>query len=202
MTVFDRMPEAGGLLAYGIPPYRLPREVLRKQIEGLERTGVRFSLRFTVDKDRFAELARTFDAVFVASGAWQETQAGILGEDCLQSGVEFLRGSELERMAGKTVGIIGGGNTAIDVARSLLRVGAHPVVFYRRTKDEMPALKAEVEKAEEEGVTVLVPDPARGSGGGRRRGGSHLLQDGVGRAGRKRPAASGACGGLGVCRAV
>ena len=152
VTVYDRMPEAGGLLAYGIPPYRLPRDVLRRQIEGFEKTGIEFTLGTAVDTDSFEELMQSFDAVFVAAGAWQETEAGIMGEQCLQSGVEFLRGSKLEEMAGKTVGVIGGGNTAIDVARSLLRLGAHPVIFYRRTKDEMPALMEEVEKAEQEGV--------------------------------------------------
>ncbi len=90
VTVFDKMPQAGGLLAYGIPPYRLPREVLRQQIEGLERTGIQFSLGVTVDAARFEALRRTFDAVFVAAGAWQQTDVGIVGEDCLESGVEFL----------------------------------------------------------------------------------------------------------------
>jgi NADPH-dependent glutamate synthase beta subunit-like oxidoreductase/CO/xanthine dehydrogenase FAD-binding subunit len=152
VTVFDKMPQAGGLLAYGIPPYRLPREVLRQQIEGLELTGIQFSLGVTVDEARFEALRRTFDAVFVAAGAWQQTDVGIVGEDCLESGVEFLNSQSLQQMAGKTVGVIGGGNTAIDVARSLLRVGAQPVIFYRRTRDEMPALREEVEKAEQEGV--------------------------------------------------
>ena len=152
VTVFERMPKAGGLLAYGIPPYRLPKDVVAKQIEGYELAGIRFELGAAVDKARFQELAAGFDAMFIAAGAWQETEAGIVGEDCLQSGVQFLSGSNLEKMAGKTVGVIGGGNTAIDVARSLLRVGAHPIIFYRRTKDEMPALKEEVERAEEEGV--------------------------------------------------
>ena len=155
VTVFERMPEAGGLLAYGIPPYRLPRDVLRKQIEAFEKTGIEFTVGTAIDKDRFKELAESFDAVFVAAGAWQETEAGISGEQCLLSGTDFLRSAYLEPqdVAGKTIGVIGGGNTAIDVARSLLRLGARPVVFYRRTKDEMPALDEEVEKAEQEGVS-------------------------------------------------
>jgi NADPH-dependent glutamate synthase beta subunit-like oxidoreductase/CO/xanthine dehydrogenase FAD-binding subunit len=152
VTVFERMPQAGGLLTYGIPPYRLPKDVVAKQIAAYERTGVRFELGATVDKDRFQEIRSTFDAVFMAAGAWQETEAGIVGEDCLQSGVQFLSSANLQKMTGKTVGVIGGGNTAIDVARSLLRVGAHPIIYYRRGRDEMPALKEEVERAEEEGV--------------------------------------------------
>lgn len=152
VMVFDRMPQAGGLLAHGIPPYRLPREVLAKQLEALERTGIQFVLNTPVDKSRFDEIRSEHDAVFVACGAWQETQVGITGEECLQSGVELLNSPQLDTMGGKTVGVIGGGNTAIDVARSLLRVGAKPIIFYRRTKDEMPALPEEIEKAEEEGV--------------------------------------------------
>ncbi len=152
VTVFERQPEAGGMLRYGIPAYRLPREVLAKQIGGYERLGVRFVLGASVDPTRFAEIAEDFDAVFVACGAWQQTEAGITGEECLPSGVQFLSGANLEQMRGKTVGVIGGGNTAIDVARSLLRVGASPIIYYRRTRDEMPALKDEVERAEEEGV--------------------------------------------------
>ena len=152
VTVFERMPEAGGLLAYGIPPYRLPREVLRSQIAAFAGEGVEFRTGTEIDKDAFAQLQKTYDAIYVAAGAWQETEAGISGEECLLSGTDVLRSADLEKMKGKTVGVIGGGNTAIDVARSLLRVGAQPVVFYRRTKDEMPALADEVAKAEEEGV--------------------------------------------------
>ena len=107
----------------------------------------------SVIRQDFARL-KTYDAVFVASGAWQETKAGIDGEECLMSGTDFLRKAyeHPEDMSGKTVGVIGGGNTAMDVARSLLRFGAQPVIYYRRTKDEMPALDEEIEKAEAEGV--------------------------------------------------
>lgn len=152
VTVFERMPEAGGLLRYGIPAYRLPREVLRKQIAAFEAEGVEFRTGTEIDKGALAVLQTTHDAVFVAAGAWQETSAGISGEECLLPGTEVLRSAELEAMKGKTVGVIGGGNTAIDVARSLLRVGAKPIIYYRRTREEMPALAEEVAKAEEEGV--------------------------------------------------
>jgi len=154
VTVFEKMPEAGGLLNYGIPPYRLPRDILRKQIGAFEGEGVQFALGTEVDKEKFAELQNDFDAIFVATGAWQATGAGIQGEQCLTSGTEFLRSQNLdpEQMAGKNVVIIGGGNTAIDVARSLLRLGAKPTIMYRRTRAEMPAIEEEVNKAEEEGV--------------------------------------------------
>lgn len=154
VTVFERMPQAGGLLNYGIPPYRLPREVVQKQVEAIAGMGITFLVGHTVDKAGFEQLRQDFDAIFLACGAHKETDLGIPGEECLESGMEFLRRSyqQPEDLAGKTVGVIGGGNTAIDIARTLLRLGARPVVFYRRIKDEMPALEEEVEKAEEEGI--------------------------------------------------
>ncbi len=152
VTVFERMPEVGGLLRYGIPAYRLPREVLRTQVAAFAGEGVEFRTGTEIDAAAFAQLQKTYDAVFVAAGAWQETSAGISGEECLLPGTQVLRSEELAAMKGKTVGVIGGGNTAIDVARSLLRVGAQPVIYYRRTREEMPALAEEVAKAEEEGV--------------------------------------------------
>jgi len=154
VTVIEREAEAGGLLAHGIPPYRLPREVVRGQVGALAGMGIEFRLASAIDAQGFRELMREFDAVFVAAGAGQETAVGISGEDCLTSGTDFLRRAYAgaQDVAGKTVGVIGGGNTAIDVARSLLRLGAKPVIYYRRTKDEMPALDEEIEKAEQEGV--------------------------------------------------
>lgn len=154
VTVFEKMPEAGGLLNYGIPPYRLPRDILRKQIAAIEGEGVQFALGAAMNKDNFAQLRRQFDAIFIATGAWQVSPAGIEGEECLSSATEFLRGQNLDvgQMAGKSVVIVGGGNTAIDVARSLVRLGAKPIVMYRRTRAEMPAIAEEVGKAEEEGV--------------------------------------------------
>lgn len=168
VSVIERMPEAGGMLAYGIPPYRLPREVLRKQVGAIEGTGVRFELGTNVDQFAFSDLGRRYDAVFIASGASQETDVGIAGEDCLVSGTEFLRKAyeKPENMTGKVVGVIGGGNTAIDVARALLRLGAKPVIYYRRTKYEMPALEEEIAKAEEEGVTFeFLTQPVGAAGG-------------------------------------
>lgn len=169
VTVIERMPQAGGMLAYGIPPYRLPREVLRRQVEAIAATGVEFELGTEVDADKLMELWQSFDAVFVASGASRQTDVGISGEECLGSGTEFLRRAyeKPESMSGKTVGVIGGGNTAIDVARALLRLGAKPIIYYRRTKDEMPALDEEIAKAEEEGVVfeyLTQPVAAEGAG--------------------------------------
>ncbi len=171
VTVFEKMPEAGGLLNYGVPPYRLPRDILREQIRAIEGEGVRFVLGAAVTGDKFAELRRQFDAIFVATGAWQAAVTGIQGEQCLISAAEFLRNQDLdpEQMAGKNVVIMGAGNTAIDVARSLVRLGANPTIMYRRTRAEMPAIEEEVGKAEAEGVRfefLAAPVAAEAAGEG------------------------------------
>ncbi len=97
VTVFEKMPEAGGLLNYGIPPYRLPRDILRKQVAAIEGEGVKFELGTEVDQAAFARLQQDFDAIFLGTGAWQSTPAGVKGEECLTSGTEFLRSQKLER---------------------------------------------------------------------------------------------------------
>jgi NADPH-dependent glutamate synthase beta subunit-like oxidoreductase/CO/xanthine dehydrogenase FAD-binding subunit len=155
VTVFERMPEAGGMLLYSIPPYRLPKDVVRKQIQALEGMGIKFEVGVNVGKDvSVAELMGRFDAVFLAGGAWKERPLGIKGERVALSGLEFLKriNTGSRDMPGRKVAVIGGGNVAMDVARTLLRLGAEPVVIYRRSQDEMPAFKDEVEKAKEEGI--------------------------------------------------
>jgi CO/xanthine dehydrogenase FAD-binding subunit len=101
-----------------------------------------------------AELMKSFDAVFLACGAWRERPAGVKGEKLIMSGFEFLRNSNLgvREVPGEKVAVIGGGNAAIDVARTLLRMGAKPVVLYRRSEAEMPAVREEVKKAKEESI--------------------------------------------------
>jgi len=118
--------------------------------------GIRFILNSRIDKAQLKELTGRSAAVFLACGAWQEKDAGIQGEEHLLSGEEFLRHSNLGQAAlpGQKIGIIGAGNVAMDVARSLLRTGAEPVIIYRRTRAEMPALQEEAAKAEEEGIKM------------------------------------------------
>ncbi len=155
VTVFEKFTEAGGMLLYSIPPYRLPKDVVRKQTEALREMGIQFKPGVDVGKDvSMAELMSRFDAVFLASGAWKERPLGIKGEKFAQSGLEFLNrvNNGIIDLPGKRVAVIGGGNVAMDVARTLLRLGGEPVVIYRRTQAEMPALKDEVEKAKEEGI--------------------------------------------------
>ena len=181
VMVFEKMPEAGRPAQLRHP--RLPAAPrLGAEAGGaFEGEGVQFTFGTEVDKAKFAELQAEFDAIFVGTGAWQPTGSGIQGEQCLTSGTEFLRGQNLdpEQMAGKNVVIIGGGNTAIDVARSLLRLGAKPTIMYRRTRAEMPAIEEEVKKAEEEGVTFeFLTQPVAANGRGRR-GGTDLLPHGT-----------------------
>ena len=157
VTVFEAMAEPGGMLTYGIPPYRLPKDIVRKQIKALEDTGIQFKLSTKAGKDGgVEELMENFDAVFLACGAWQERPSGIKGEQLMLSGTEFLRNSNLgvKQVPGDKVAVIGGGNVALDVARTLLRLGAEPVVIYRRSRAEMPAIKEEVDKAEQEGIRI------------------------------------------------
>jgi len=155
VTVFERLPEAGGMLLYSIPPYRLPKDVVRKQIQALKVMGIKFEVGVNVGKDvGIAKLMGRFDAVFLASGAWKERSLGIKGEKIALSGLEFLNrvNTGAREIPGKKVAVIGGGNVALDVARTLLRLGAEPVVIYRRSQAEMPAFRDEVKKAEEEGI--------------------------------------------------
>jgi NADH-quinone oxidoreductase subunit F len=160
VTVHEAMPEPGGMMRYGIPSYRLPTKELRRDIGRIEKLGVkivcnkRLGRSFTLDS-----LRKKFDAVFLAVGAWSDMELGVPGEkaDGVLSGIDFLRKvaeGKQGRLKGEVV-VIGGGNTAIDAARTALRLGAKSsTIAYRRTRDEMPAQAEEIEEAEEEGVAI------------------------------------------------
>ena len=155
VTLFERAHEPGGMLVSAIPPFRLPKGVVEKEIRALEAMGITFRCGVTVGKDMAIEgIMKTFDAVFAAAGAWKERSLGIKGEEIALSGLSILNKVNMGslKMPWKRVAVIGGGNVAIDVARTLLRLGARPVVLYRRTRNEMPALKDGVLKAEEDGI--------------------------------------------------
>jgi NADPH-dependent glutamate synthase beta subunit-like oxidoreductase/CO/xanthine dehydrogenase FAD-binding subunit len=155
VTVYERLPEAGGMLLYSIPPYRLPKDIVRKQIQALKGMGIKFEVGVKAGKDvTVPALMRRFDAVFWATGAWKEQPLGIKGEQIALSGLEFLNRTNagVRDIPGRKVAVIGGGNVAMDVARTLLRLGSEPLVIYRRSQDEMPAFRDEVEKAMEEGI--------------------------------------------------
>lgn len=157
-TLFDAHPQPGGMLRYGIPAYRLPRTALDEEIELIRRLGAEFQMNQRWGRDfTLAELREKFDAVFLAIGAQRSQSLRCPGEELAWSGVEFLeKVSNGERPElGRRVLVVGGGNTAMDVCRTAVRLGADEVrVLYRRTRREMPCLMEEVEGAEEEGVQI------------------------------------------------
>lgn len=155
VTVFEGMEEPGGWLTYGIAPYRLPKAIVRGQIKALEGSGIKLKLGVTIGKDKGIEgLMKSFDAVFLACGAQRERALGIDGEKAMISGLEFLKGVNrgVRQAPGMEVAVIGGGNSSLEVARTLLRMGVRPVIIYRRSEAEMPAMREEIEKASEEGL--------------------------------------------------
>ncbi len=160
VTVFEKLPVPGGMMAVGIPAFRLPREILAREIEDIRALGVTFRLDCEIGRDlSFAELRKEFAAIFLSVGLHRAQRLGIPGEDLagVRDGLTFLREVNLGRppeLAGR-VAVIGGGNVAVDCARVALRLGYGPVtILYRRTKDEMPAYAQEVESALEEGVEI------------------------------------------------
>ena len=158
VTVYDMMDKMGGMLRYGIPQYRLPKEVLNKEISIIEKSGVRFVNNVKLGKDfTVASLKAENDAVIVAVGAWKSSSMRTPGEglDGVYGGIDFLRAviQNNPPEIGEKVAICGGGNTAMDACRTAVRLGAKEVyVVYRRTRAEMPADKLEIDEAEEEGV--------------------------------------------------
>jgi NADPH-dependent glutamate synthase beta subunit-like oxidoreductase/formate hydrogenlyase subunit 6/NADH:ubiquinone oxidoreductase subunit I len=159
VTIFEALSEAGGMLRWGIPSYRLPRHILDGEIRDILALGVELKCNARIGKEiSLEELERQFDAIFLAVGAQQSTLLGIPGEDaegCLGA-VEMLRAchSNEKVEVGRTAAVIGGGNSAIDAARTAIRLGAEVTLFYRRERQEMPAQEAEVAAAEAEGVRI------------------------------------------------
>ncbi len=160
VKVYEKLPTEGGMLSVGIPPYRLPKDVLKAEIEEIKRSGIEIETGKVIDKSEFERLRRDYDAIFIATGMHESRHLGIEGENLkgVIHGVEFLREFNLRgcvAQTGKRVAVIGGGNVAMDVARSLIRMGADVTVVYRRTRAEMPASADEVKEAEEEGVRFM-----------------------------------------------
>ena len=158
-TILEAMPKLGGMLRYGIPEYRLPKEVLDWEIESITGLGVEVRTNQKMGRDFTLNTLKDegFDAVFIGIGAWGSRNMRIDGEDLdgVLSGTDFLiqLGLDEDIHIGKRVAIIGGGNTAIDAARTSWRLGAEEVtVIYRRSRQEMPAADYEVDEAEMEGV--------------------------------------------------
>jgi heterodisulfide reductase subunit A len=160
-VIYEALPVAGGMLAVGIPEFRLPKVVLEQEIERLKETGIEIRLNAPVGKAiTLEELRREYSAVFIAIGAHVERKLNIPGEDLegVWGGIEFLRRVNLGEgvKLGKRVLVIGGGNSALDAARTALRCRAEEVtIVYRRTRAEMPADPVEIEEAEHEGVKFI-----------------------------------------------
>jgi len=160
VTVFDEKAEAGGMLRFAIPEYRLPKEVIRREVELIERLGVKFVFNTRVGFDLpLNDLADRFDAVFISIGTWKESWLYLPGTELkgVHPALIFLEAvarDDAPRM-GRRVAVIGGGNAAIDSARTAVRMGAETTVLYRRERKDMPAIEEETVAAEEEGVRFV-----------------------------------------------
>ena len=158
VTIFEALPVAGGMLRVGIPAYRLPRDVLEKEIDRILSLGVELKTGMELGRDfSLADLKKQgYKAVLLATGAHKSRKLGVEGEDAegVLHGVDFLRRVNLGEKVklGRSVAVVGGGNVAIDSARTALRLGRKVKVLYRRGRDEMPANLWEIEEAEEEGI--------------------------------------------------
>ena len=160
VTIFEALPMAGGMLSVGIPPYRLPWSKIDDAVNWVKEVGIELKLNSPViGPEKFDKLAKKFDAVYVAAGAHKSQELGISGEDLngVVHGITYMKDINLgkqEKVPPK-VAVVGGGFTAIDCARSSLRLGAKEVsIIYRRTLNEMPAGELEVHMAEEEAIKI------------------------------------------------
>jgi len=198
VTVFEALPVLGGMLAVGIPEFRLPREILRMEINGIRGLGVDMMpnrpFQFDDHGKRFRKMG--YHAAFLATGAHRSLRLNIPGEKLkgIFPGVEFLRDLNLGKKIwlGKDIVVIGGGNVAVDAARSCLRLGGKKVsIFYRRSRKEMPAIPEEVEAAIREGVKIhFLTSPLRLIGKGGNVVGMECVRNRLGEpdeSGRRRP---------------
>ncbi|MBU1888304.1 MAG: FAD-dependent oxidoreductase [Candidatus Omnitrophica bacterium] len=161
VTIFEALDVLGGAMAVYIPEYRLPKDILKVDIENIKRSGVKIKTKTRIGKDMpFKELLDNYKAVFIATGAHKSRKLHIQNEQAkgVIEAMEFLKNVNLEKQAkiGKCIGIIGGGNAAIDAARAAFRIKdcRKIIIIYRRTRAEMPAFKEEVDAALEEGIQI------------------------------------------------
>ncbi|VUT24225.1 MAG: FAD-binding protein [Candidatus Methanolliviera sp. GoM_asphalt] len=158
VVIFEKLPAIGGMMAVGIPKYRLPREILEKEIQYIKDIGVDI-IEEEIDKKRFNEIRNEYNALFIAVGSHGSRKLGVEGEEMegVVHGVDFLRDINLGREVkiGEKVAVVGGGNVAIDAARCAIRLGSDVTIVYRRSRKEMPANDEEVMDAEEEGVKFI-----------------------------------------------
>ncbi len=157
-TVFEKLPMAGGMLAVGIPEYRLPMKVLQYEIDRVKQLGVEIKLNTAIDKNNGIDklFEQGYKAVYIAVGSHGSMKLRVRGEELpgVMSGIDYLRDITLGEKTelGKNVAVIGGGNVAMDAARTAIREGAKVTVVYRRSRQEMPAHEWEIAEAEREGI--------------------------------------------------
>ena len=159
VTIFEAFSKPGGMLRYGIPAYRLPRDILDTEIQNIVNMGVELKTNCSIGNDlSLADLKKEYKAIFVSIGAHKGLNLKVDGEEAegVYSGVDFLnRINSGERIdLGKRVVVIGGGDTAIDAARISIRLGAEVTILYRRTRTEMPAIEEEIDEALNEGIDI------------------------------------------------
>ncbi|MDY6821146.1 MAG: FAD-dependent oxidoreductase [Deferribacterota bacterium] len=162
VKIYEMLPLLGGMTAVGIPAFRQPRDLLKKEIDDIVRMGAEIEHKRVGIDISFNDVAKSFDATLIAAGAFKSRTMGVEGEDkgyegLLKSGIDFLREVSLKGTAkiGKKVVVVGGGNTAIDCARTAVRLGAESVhIAYRRSRKEMPAEDYEVNYSIEEGIKL------------------------------------------------
>jgi len=160
VTIFEAESVPGGMLSWGIPEYRLPKDILYSEIDAIKELGVTIKTNSPIGKDLTLEDLQNqgFKAIFIATGAPVNLKLGIPGEEAegVIDPIEFLKNYNLKKEAkvGKKVAVVGGGNTAIDAARTAWRLGADVTILYRRTRPEMPANAEEIEEALEEGIKI------------------------------------------------
>lgn len=159
VTIYERMKEAGGCLSYAIPPYRLPKEVVRKFVAALEEMGIQFKLGVHVGEDvQLDEIVKSSDSVMLDTGTWKRPLIGLAGEEMTQFGLDFLVSvnNYILEKPGSRVVVVGGGNVAMDVAVTAKRLGSESVkMVCLEQRDNMPANAEEVERALDEGVEIL-----------------------------------------------
>ena len=154
--IYEADETPGGLLRRGIPAYRLPKDILNREIARIEEQGVTIHCRKPVTPDALEKLRTRYDAVFIGCGFSRSIRMKIPGAELAQDGLKLLyqiRNDQAPALTGSAA-VIGGGNTAVDVARSLKRLGATPIIAYRRRKADMPAFEPEIEMALEEGIEL------------------------------------------------
>ena len=158
VTVFEKQANIGGMLRYGIPAYRLPKDVLDRELRRLQNLGIDFQLNKKLGDNLLMKDLQNYDAIYCALGLHKQLNLGIPGEECPQvmGGLTSLEqvNSDTPELGDRVV-VIGGGNTAVDSARSARRLGAKTTLVYRRRQEDMPAIKSEIEELEREGIEIL-----------------------------------------------